>query len=93
MKLEELILIADKGYPDGKIKEAFDLIKIEPFLSDIEEKIGDTLALFIAREISETFDPELESNSQLFNAVRVLSIAVYEIQGVQRELLKDYRRA
>jgi hypothetical protein len=93
MKLEELILIADKGYPDGKVKEAFDLMMVEDELVEpIESQVGDTLAIFVAREISETFDPEAKDLSQIHEAVRVMAVAQNEINQVERELLKAYRR-
>ncbi len=92
MKLEELIEIVNKGYPDGKVKEAFDLMMVEDGLVEsLESQVGDGLAVFIAREISETFDPELESKSQIFNAVNILATAVNEIEKVQAKLLKCYR--
>lgn len=75
MKLKELIAIADAGYPDGLIMQAF----------DEGASIGDGLAEFIMRELRDLFwsgpDSEL-----LADAVRAMGVALRELGSVQSAL-------
>lgn len=77
MKIEELIARANEAYPDGMIQEAYDGIK-----EDSLGGCGDTLALFIVRELADTFDEDADDQAQLDEAKRCLRTAVSELEGV-----------
>lgn len=83
MKLDEIIQIADKAYPDGLVGCYFR----EP-----AEDHGDTLAQFIAAEIQDTFNPKDSDCEQLEEAMRVLRKATNEIADVMDALDCEYRR-
>ena len=74
MKLKTLIEIANKAYPDGMVGLYFD----EP-----DGHHGDTLAKFISRELTETFDETASDEVQLETARRVMLTAANEISSVK----------
>lgn len=78
MKLEALIEIASNGYPDGMIGRCFRNKKAN----------GDTLALFLAKEIEDTFDKTASDADQLTEALRILDAAIREIQSVRKGVVK-----
>jgi len=47
---------------------------------------GDTLALFIERELADTFEPERESALQLMIAVHVLQRGIEDLQAALKPL-------
>lgn len=69
MTLQELLSIANSGYSD----EVLSL----PINGETDD--GDTLALFVVREISETYDPDADTDDQLREAVRVLERATEDL--------------
>ncbi|NUN49623.1 MAG: hypothetical protein HUU15_12420 [Candidatus Brocadiae bacterium] len=85
MRLSTLIRIASDSYPDGAVLDAHER----------GEAAGDTLALFIAREIAETFEPGQTTAEQLVRAIQVLEKAQAEIgavlSGLRRRLEKEER--
>ncbi|MGA2260802.1 MAG: hypothetical protein ABSH28_05130 [Acidobacteriota bacterium] len=82
MKVEDLIRIADEAYPDGKVQEAF-----EAECGSLDElMVGDTLAVFIARELKETFDEEASATDQLECALQSIETATKEINAVRAAL-------
>lgn len=85
MKPQTLIQIASDSYPDGAVLDAHER----------GEAAGDTLALFIAREISETFEAEQTTAEQLRRAIEVMEKAQGEIgavlSGLRRRLEKEVR--
>ena len=72
MTLVELLTIANKGYPDGYLAELFDPETGDP-VPDADEK-GDTLALFILREIREVYYSEASRDENLQSAIGVLEV-------------------
>lgn len=79
MTIKQLLTIADKAYPDHQIAQCFDL-----WSEDCEERpnnyagTGDTLALFIGRELKSTFEPVTDDHTeedQLDEASRVMQAA------------------
>ena len=71
MKINDLIKLAAKAYPDRFVTEYWDFKK-----SCFDESgSGDTLAKFIAIELSETFESEVSSVDQLIEAIRVMDRA------------------
>ena len=71
MQLLELVRLADAGYtrefPESSLLEIVDR-KGKPNKTDG----GDTLALFIVRELSETYDPKASSEDQVEEALRCM---------------------
>lgn len=77
MTLAELLRRANRGYPDEFLAEYYD-----PDTGEEQPGSGDTLALFIVRELRETFDPGAPDEAQLAEARRVLDMAQAELAGV-----------
>lgn len=78
MTIEEIIAIANEAYPDGKVQQAF-----EAETGSIDEfMVGDTLAVFIARELKETFNEAGTDEEQLATAERVMRTASDELHNV-----------
>jgi hypothetical protein len=73
MDLNKLIEIVDEGYPDGFVKRCFDNPKKDH---------GDTLALFLAREVKDTFDADATDEAQVAEAIRVMEMARRELGDV-----------
>jgi len=74
MDLNKLIEIVDEGYPDGLVKASFE--------EGDEGSLGDTLALFIAREVKDTFDEGATDEAQVAEAIRVMEMARRELGDV-----------
>lgn len=75
MDLDKLIEIVDEGYPDGLVKACFE--------DGMQDGIhGDTLALFLAREIDDNFDPDATDKEQIEEALRVVFAARRELDAV-----------
>ena len=73
MTMGKLIKIVDKVYPDG-------LVGL--YYKHPTEDHGDLLAKFIARELSETYDPRASELDQLVEANRVMNRAAMELDAV-----------
>lgn len=71
LRLEDIIKVADGAYPDGLVGRAF----------DGERDVGDSLAVFIANELRETFEDE-DSVDQIANATQALHNAIEQLEGV-----------
>jgi hypothetical protein len=80
MRLIDLLNIANRGYPDQWLSLLYHNQTGE-ILDDADQQ-GDTLALFIVRELTETFEPTNASDIQLLEAIRVLEKARHEMQEV-----------
>lgn len=73
MKLEGIITLADSAYPEGLIKRAF----------ETKKPVGDGLAEFIARELTDTYDTKASGKEQLDEAIRVMERACSELRAVK----------
>ena len=83
MKLKQIIRIAGQAYSeDGAVERAFaaETGSIDELL------VGDSLAVFIAREIKETYDPDSTREKQLDEAYRVMSVAHEQLENVLNAL-------
>ena len=76
MKLKSLIKIISKNYPDKLIETAYETGK----------PVGDQLAEFIVKEMEDTFEPDTTSREQITEAIKVMTYALEEIQGVLKAL-------
>ena len=80
MKLNELIEIVSAAYPDGLIAvEYWDFKRQCPRRNP---KGGDTLALFIALEIKDTYDADATDEEQLETAGRAIDRARGDLDAV-----------
>jgi hypothetical protein len=76
MTLNQLIDKANKGYPDGYLVVYWDFVH-----ECVNEKgEGDTLALFIVRELQDTFDRSASDEAQVEEAVRCLRAAQQDLE-------------
>lgn len=73
MDLDKLIEIVDAGYPDGLVKASFE---------NEDDCLGDDLALFLAREVKDTFDENATDEAQVNEAIRVVEMARRELYEV-----------
>jgi transcriptional accessory protein Tex/SPT6 len=84
MKLEKLILIANAGYPDADL--VYRAYKEQKKKKPDQALVGDGLAWFIAEEITETYDAKARKEDQLNEALRVITRAEEELNGVKQAL-------
>ena len=82
MTLNQLIVRAAIAYPDAAVLDCWDTHREEPR----RDSGGDTLALFVARELKDTFDPEADEATQIATAVRAMQNAADELQAVAHSL-------
>ena len=83
MRLKQIMEIANQAYSDdGAVERAFaaETGSIDELL------VGDSLAVFIAREIKETYDPDATREKQLDEAYRVMSVAHEQLENVLNAL-------
>lgn len=96
MKLSQILEIADKVYPDGCIGTNYKVLEDAEGENDVvpvKRRIaGDTLALFIAIEIMETFEEDIPDAEQLRCALYTLGTARKEMQLVTDALLKELEK-
>jgi len=98
MKLREIIAIADNAYPDGRIGEVYGyFLEAERALArhpwrEASELVGDSLAVFIAIELVETYDACDCDFDQMAEAVRVMVRARQELENVELALAHQYER-
>jgi hypothetical protein len=89
MTLNELINKASAAYSDGLIAvEYWDFKRECPRRNP---KGGDTLALFIATEIADTYDPEATDEKQINEVLRVLSMAKDDLESVREAFTRLLR--
>lgn len=93
MTLQQIVGIADAAYPDGKVRECLRTGKA----------CGDTLALFLARELKDTYAEEtwagagggmrpLTDAEQLGEAARAVGGAVRELEAVRAAFLREIEK-
>jgi len=81
MKLVELLNKANEGYEDGYLENYFD-----PKTGEFIQGKGDTLSEFIVVELSETFDPDADDETQIAEAIRAMDMTKRDIEGVMAAL-------
>ena len=90
MKLNELIEIVSAAYPDGLIAvEYWDFKRQCPRRNP---KGGDTLALFIALEIKDTYDADATGEQQIETALRAIERARGDLDTVSAALTKELEK-
>lgn len=78
MKLNELLSVAGQGYPDTwAYLDA----------ASGNDYCDDTLALFVVRELRDTFAPSAPAEAQLNEAIRAMRVARDDLDGVVETLL------
>lgn len=87
MELQELIKIVNDAYPDDKVQQAFERIVKEQDTCII----GDDLAVFIAREIAETFEAGIPAATQLTEAYRIIDVAMHQLWYVRDAIGREIK--
>ncbi len=82
MKLNDLVFRAAVAYPEAAVLECWDADREQPQ----RDNGGDTLALFVARELFGTYDPAADEATQIATAVSAMQTAVDELQAVAHAL-------
>jgi hypothetical protein len=77
MKLETILTIANRSYPDDMI---------DKYAKNPHRNHGDTLALFIVREITDTYEMGAPDKEQLAQARKCLGMALREMGRVEKAL-------
>ena len=90
MKLNELIEIVSAAYPDGLI--AVDYWDFKRQCPRRNPKGGDTLALFIALEIKDTYDADATNEEQLATALRAIDRARGDLDAVSAALTGELEK-
>ena len=84
MTPNELIKIASAAYPDGLIATEYWNFRRE--CPRRNPKGGDTLALFIANEIADTYDPDASDEAQINTVLNALAAARGDLEAVSTAL-------
>ena len=87
MTLNDLIKITNEGYPDGYLAMYWNF-EDEDVNQDPTNKLGDTLALFLVRELKDTYDPDMTDAEQLREAQYAIDNALDQLLDVRNELDK-----
>ena len=82
MTLNQLIVRAAIAYPEAAVLDCWDMGREQPR----RDKGDDTLALFVARELDSTFDPQADEATRIATAVRAMQTAADELQAVAHAL-------
>ena len=90
MKLNELIEIVSAAYPDGLIAVEYWDFKRECPRRNL--KGGDTLALFIALELKDTYDADATDEAQLATASRAMERAQGDLAAVSRAMAAEMEK-
>ncbi len=92
MTLNEIVARAASAYPDCWVLQYWDTDKQ---CAIANKPGGDTLAEFVAWELYETFDPDVDDGEQLDMAIRKMEGAANDLQAVVTALenLKRERMA
>ena len=87
MTLNQIINIAARGYPMGRqlILSAYKAEKT----GDCVRDEGDSLAVFIVRELIGIYFEEASREEQLKGAINAMKAVLYDIEGVIHELEKE----
>ena len=85
MKLIQLVRICDGAYsqdfPESSLLELVNQRSGKP-LKRMPSPIGDTLALFVVRELAETYDADANDEQQITEAVRVMEMAKGNLENI-----------
>jgi len=82
MKLNDLIFRAAVAYPEAAVLDCWNSDREQPR----RDNGGDTLALFVARELYGTFDPQADEATQIATAVNAMQTAADELQAIAHAL-------
>ena len=92
MKLDELIHFADQFYPDNCIAAYWDDKYHAPRTKPKNGK-GDTLALFVVRELSDTYNEELDDKEQFHTAFLKMKSAITEMEALTAALENAWQKS
>jgi hypothetical protein len=86
--LNKLIRICNKYYDDGYLAMYWNFKKSKP----VDTYSGDTLALFIVREISDTYRVDISDKEQIREAARCMNSASEQLSTVTCALDNEFDR-
>jgi len=87
MKLKELLDLADKAYASEGMLDLASYYDEAGNHANLD-KPGDTLAAFVVTELAWTFDPKLDDEGQLQEAMRVIGAAEKDLHRVWMALFE-----
>ena len=83
--------ICEQGYtqdfPESSLLELVNQRSGQP-LKRVRKPVGDTLALFVVRELAETHDAQASDEKQITEAVRVMAMAKGNLDNIIDALQK-----
>lgn len=82
--LKELLDLANEAYDDGFLANYYTK------KGALKRGSGDTLAKFIVIELSETFTPSSHPKKQLYEAMKVLESARYQLKDIEEKLEGEF---
>ena len=89
MTLNRLIAAAASAYPEGYVLNYWDTEASEPKDNPIG---GDTLALFVAHELAETYDHDAPDEKKIETAARKIREAAQDLSAVADALASLQQR-
>ena len=92
MTLESLIRLVSKHYPDNYILAHWNSDTQKPRANSSEGR-NDTLALFLVRELYDTYDDAADDKAQLATALHAVKRAENELATVRRGLDEAHKKA
>ena len=87
MKLNELLEIVHRAYPEEHTRQCWDVKK-----QWVRRGTGDTLAEFVVGEIADTYDADAPAEKQIDEVLSAMRWACTELEAVIRAL-EERRRA
>jgi hypothetical protein len=91
MDINQIIKLANVRYPGGVLDAHWNWEAKKPRINAAYGE-NDTLALFIVREISETYDPDASDLQQMAEAYRVILRGISDMESVADELFKKLNK-
>lgn len=94
MKLNAIIELVDKYYPNAKhVVIGYWDSERQRVRVHHPNSLDDTLALFLVRELKDTYDADKDDKEQLAEAVRVVKRAEGELAAVRKALEEAQKKA
>lgn len=89
MTLLEILNIANAAYPDGHLAAYYDPQTGEPVIPKAE--VGDTLAMFIVRELRSVYNPAARADDKLYEAQLAMTQAATTLVDLAEAIQADSR--
>lgn len=86
MKFIELVALANKGWEKTSEIPLTDFLDKDGKIIPDPDALGDTLGLFIVRDLKDTYDSQATDKEQVAEALRAMNSASNALDDVIREL-------